>query len=128
MHWRQALRRRLEADAAVAAASEGVDWAIRPDEAPLPWLLLHLVSDERQQDLDGFIGRNPARVQVDALAGTLEQAVALAEAAIAAIAPAGTFDGVGFGRAEIEPRPDGGERTPTGFIRKISFDAIFWHD
>lgn len=131
MDWEQALRQRLLDDAAIGAiVGSGVDWSKRPQDRPLPWLGLRLVSDPRPQDLKGFVGRRQSRVQADCWAATRAEAVALREAAIACLVPAGEFHGVRFGRGFIaEPGArDLGQHTEAGFVHRDSLDFLIWHD
>lgn len=128
MNWEQAIRERLLAAPAVTAASNGVDWTERPQGEDYPWLVLQVISDPRPQDLKGFHVMRGSLLQFDALALERAQVVALRDAAIAAIAPAGEFFGVRFGRTMFEPVRDLGRNTETGFVHRDSFDATIWHD
>lgn len=129
MDWEQAVARRLLTDSAVAAlVGSRVDWNLRPHGSALPALVLTLASDPRPQTLAGFTTRRESRVQVDCHAATRGQAVALREAAIAALVQPGTFDGVGFGRGFIEIARSGGEHTESGFVHTDSFDILLWHE
>lgn len=124
-----ALRSRLLADGPVAAlVGERVDWTVRPQGAPLPAIVLTLISDERAQDYKGFIGVWRTRVQIDAYGADRAEVVAVREAAIAAITPAGTFFGTKFLRAFIDTVRDLSADIGTDFIHRDSFDAFVWHN
>ena len=62
------------------------------------------------------------------LSGSPALTAALHAIVACALAVAATSDGITFDAAEFEPRPDTGERTETGFVHRVSCDAIFWHD
>lgn len=135
MSLEEALRKRLQADpgpgALVGVHSEdggkSVDWTVRRQGAPLPAYVLETITDARPQTHDGFDGIRPTRVQVSCLAANKTAAVALREAAIAALVPAGTFAGVQFDRARVDAVRDLGAQTETGFIHREAIDFIFWH-
>lgn len=128
MTWEEALVARLNDDAAVAAATNGVSWSVRPQSSALPWLVLHAISDPRDQHLKGFYTRRGSRVQFDVMSETRAAVAALREAAIAAITPAGEFHGITFGRALIEPVTGRSQDSETAFVHRDIFDAILWHD
>lgn len=125
MGWEAALCQRLLDDPAVTC---GASYGQRPQGEGLPWITLQVVSDPRPQTLGAFQGRRESRVQIDVRAKTRAEVVALREAAIAALAPAGSFGGVLFGRANFQPVRDRGESTETGFVHRDSFDVLVWHD
>lgn len=125
MDWEQALRQRLIDDPAVTA---GAGYGPRPQAGDLPWISLQVVSDPRPQTLAGFYPNRESRVQIDVRGLRRSDVVDQREAAIAALAPAGTFSGVTFGRANFSPVRDLGEQTETGFIHRDSFDVLVWHD
>lgn len=82
-----ALRSILAADAGVAAIVAGrIRWNRMAEGDGLPGLRLSLVADPRAYDLDGKLGQQVSRVQVDALASSPEDVQALAEAVEAALA------------------------------------------
>lgn len=125
MEWEEALCRRLLADATL---NERASFGPRPQAVPLPWISLKVVSDPPVQILGKFQDRRESRVQVDVRARTRAEVIALRKAAIAALAPAGVFDGITFGRANFTPVRDLGEPTETGFVHRDSFDVLIWHD
>jgi hypothetical protein len=129
MSFEAALRGRLRSDAGVAAlAGDRIEWSVRPQGSPLPAVTLLMIAETVDQTLEDFQERQFARVQVDVRAETRSEAVALRKAVIAAVAPAGTFDGVNFGRATFDPVTDRGSNSETGFVHRDSFDLIVMHD
>jgi hypothetical protein len=129
MDWQQALARRLIADSATAAiAGNRWDWDEREQTSKLPGGVLELVSDPRPQHLAGFHARRESRVQISCLAMSRAEAVALREAAIAAVVPGGTFDGISFGRGMIENVSGDTDRTEGGRIFCQRFDLLVMHD
>ncbi|WP_454599121.1 hypothetical protein [Qipengyuania sp. SM2507] len=135
MSFEAALRVRLQDDPATEELlgvhpddeAKSIDWTVRRQGAPLPAIVLETISDPRPQTHDGFDGIRPTRVQVSCLAADKTTAVALREAAIAAMVPAGTFAGVQFDRARVDAVRDLGRQTDTGFIHREAIDFIFWH-
>lgn len=117
-----ALRARLIAAATLAGSR--IYWEDRPQAAALPAVLLSVISDNRDQHLQGF-DMNSARVQVDVLALTYEDKKSLKEAVIAALAPAQLGNGIQFMRAvdiSVVPR---NERTETRFVFRDAIDFLF---
>lgn len=135
MGWEQALRQRLLDDAAVAGlvgvhpddGGKSIEWTVRRQGAPLPAVLLQVVSDPRPQTHDGFDSIRTARVRVSVLAATRHEVMVLREAVIVALAEAGDFGGVWFDRARIELVFDAGGPSETGFIHRDSIDFNIWH-
>ena len=122
-----AIRARLLAASPVAAlVGARVSWVERPQKDALPGVTLQNVTDERTQNYAGFDAFQPGYVQIDGWAATYAQAKALKEVIIAAITPAGTFNGVRFTRAFVTAR-DLSERTDTGFIFRPSLDFTFFY-
>lgn len=105
-----------------------VYWALRPEESEYPSIVLTLVSDEREQDLNGFTVTRPTRVQFDCYAMDRGEVAQLREAVIAAVAPPALVDGVQFQRAIFEPIADRGSATEVGFVHRNQFDVIFRHN
>ena len=125
MEWEEALCRRLLADVTVG---QRAGYGPRPQNVPLPWISLKVVSDPAVQILKKFQDRRQSRVQVDVRAETRADVIALRKAVIAALAPGGLFHGITFGRANFTPVRDLGEPTETGFVHRDSFDVMVWHD
>lgn len=124
-----ALRSRLLDDADVTAiVTERVHWSVRPQDDELPSLVLQVISDPRPQTYKGAVGMRQTRVQLDCYAADRAGAVALREAVIAAITPAGTFFGTKFQRAFIDTVRDLGAHSDTAdFVHRDSIDALIWH-
>lgn len=128
MGWEIATAGRLLGAPAVAAiVGTGVDWTVRPQGAGLPWIVLELISDPRPQTMDGPDPIRPSRVRVHCMASTRKGAIALREAAIAALVPAGEFGGVWFDNSYVDQVRDLGGDTELGFIHRDSIDFIIWH-
>ncbi|MGB7407153.1 MAG: hypothetical protein WA908_01490 [Pontixanthobacter sp.] len=127
MNWEQALARRLLNDGDIAAAvATRVDWS-RRQSSMLPAIVLETISDPRPQTHDGFDTMRPTRVRVHCLAKDRQSGFPVKEAAIAALAPAGTFDGISFDRGQVDAVRDLSGDTETGFIDRQSIDFIIWH-
>lgn len=137
MEWEAALRQHLLADGAVAAlAGDRVFLNLRAQGSGFPAVVLTAVADSHPQDLDGFQGNRPGRVQVDCWAdgGALDapetraQVVALRKAVIAALAGPFTSEGRKFGRTSFMPGVGGSEAGETRWLHRERFDAMTWHD
>jgi hypothetical protein len=125
MDWHAALRARLIAASPVSAlVSSRITWVERPQMAALPAITLQTMSDDRPQHMEGFMGLNPARVQIDCWSTKHAEANDLADKAIAALAPANTANGIRFDRAFVDSKRDLGERVETQFIHRVSVDLI----
>lgn len=128
MDMQQALLARLvTADAAVAdLAADRVYWVQRPQSSALPAVTLQVISDPRPQHLEGFDDLRETRVQVDAWAATYGEVQALSEAAIAALVPERTSNGIIFNRAIVDSVRDLSEPTETLFIYRKQIDLLIW--
>lgn len=127
MSMETALRSRLLASEALAAiVGTKVDWMVRPQRDALPGVTLQIVTDERTQNFSGFDGMQPGYVQIDPWSATYAEAVAMKEAIIAAVTPAGLFFGVRFTRGFVTVR-DLGEQTDTIFVFRPSIDLTFFY-
>lgn len=129
MSMETALRARLMADGAVAAiAGTRIDWSNRPSATQYPAVTMLIVSDPRPQHMKGFQGLRSTRVQIDPMALTPAQKVALRDAVIACIVEPATEGGVIFGRGFINNVVDRGEDVAgQGFIHRDMIDATIWH-
>lgn len=128
MDWQQALRQRAKDHAGLTALAGGqVEWRER---VGFPALVLTGIADPRPLNLKSEPTNRRSRVQVDCWAKDRATATALSSAAIAALTPAGTFNGVHFGRAIVlDPGVrDLGEPTESGFVHRDSLDLEVWHD
>ncbi len=123
-----ALRARLIAASAVNALVAGrIYWVDRPQGTALPAITLQVISDERSQDMEGFVSARATNVQVDCWAISYATKAQIAEAVIAALVPAETSNGVKFLRAFVDSIRDLGERVETTFYHRTSIDLIVWH-
>lgn len=123
MDWRTALRARV-----TGLAGGRVYWADRPQSSALPAIVLTAVSDDRPQHLKGF-SLAPGRIQIDAYAATSKESWDLAEAALAALVPGGTFNGHNFSRADVAlGLRDLTERSGTTTTFRVSFDLTIHHE
>lgn len=134
MTWEEALVARLTGDAATLALIGSIDgvpsiaWDLLPEAMPHPGIVLQTISDARPQTHDGFDGFRSTRVQVRTLAADKAPAVALREAAIAALVPAGVFGGVTFLRGFVDAVRGAGSWTSPGYVFGDIADLIIWHD
>ncbi len=128
MDFQGAVRARLIANAGVIVlVAQRVYWSERPQNSPLPSISMELVSQQRPQDMAGFVGIDSSIVQVDCWATSSLSAYQIGEAVIAALIPAVTSDGVRFERAFVDSIRSFGERTETQFIHRKLIDLIFHH-
>lgn len=134
MDWQEALRARLLADGPLTAlVSTRIDWVERPQGKSLPAVTLQGISDAREQNLKGFEGLQPARVQYDVWGDTYASVRDTVEALIAAAVPSQTGNGHRFTRAMVElPPRDLTERVSAGdglnkTVFRTTFDLIHHH-
>jgi len=128
MSWEVAAAGRLLGASAVAIlVGQRVDWTRRPQGAPLPAVVLELITDPRPQTHDGADSIRWSRVRAKCLAETRAGAIALREAVIAALVPAGEFGGVWFDNSYVDQVRDLGGDTETGFVECDGVDFILWH-
>lgn len=129
MDFQEGVRARLIADSAVAAiVGDRVAWMARAKGAPLPAIVLQVVSDPRPSHLKGLEGARSTTVQCDCWAEDYGAAVALARAAIAALVPPETITGKQFGNAQVIGQRDLSEDTDDGkFLHRQSVDFIIRH-
>lgn len=128
MSWEAAAAGRLlDAPAVATIVGQRVDWTRRPQGAPLPAIVLELISDPRPQTHDGADSIRWSRVRAKCLAETRAGAISLREAVIAALVPAGAFGGVWFDNSYVDQVRDLGGDTETGFVECDAVDFILWH-
>lgn len=125
MDMQAALRARLVAAATLAGSR--VYWLDRPQGTDLPSITLQTVSGDRPQHMAGFQGTRSSRVQMDVWAASYSAARQIMDAAVAAIAPKNTSNGIEFGRTFFEDERDFTERLETQTIYRTSVDLIVWH-
>lgn len=127
MDMEAALRARLLAAAPVTALiGQRVYWVDRPQSTALPAIVLQVISDPRPQHLKGFQELRETRVQMDIFDTSYAQVRAVTEAALAAIVPENTSNGIIFNRALVDASRDLGERTETAFIHRTQIDLLVW--
>lgn len=128
MAWEVDLRARLLGTPSVTErVGQRVDWSRRPQADDYPAVTLLVVSDERPQHMKGFQGLRGSRVQVDVMARTAPEKVALREAVIAAVAGPFIQGGTSFGRSAGITVRDLGQNDTGGFIHRDSIDLTIWH-
>lgn len=128
MDWQGALRARLIAAAPVTAlVAQRVYWVDRPQTSSLPAITLQTIIEDRPQTMAGFDGLDRSLVQMDVWGTTYAQVQQVKEAALAAVVPENTGNGVHFARAFIDTIRDLGERVETQFIHRASIDLIIHH-
>lgn len=126
MNWQTALCQRLLDDAAVAALiGSSAEWDVRTG---MPGVVLELITDPRPQTMKGFQQLRRSRVQVTCYAAKKLTAVAIREAAIAALVPAGVFGGERFERGFVDGGRGTKENTETGTVHRESIDLLIWHE
>ena len=137
MSWDSTLRGRLLGDATIAATigSEAgvasIDWDVRRPNAPLPGIVLQVISDGRPQNHDGFDGVWWSRVQLRTQALDRATATALREAAIATLVEPGEFasdSGVTtFMRGFVDAVRGATVQSETRTVFGELTDFILWH-
>lgn len=126
MDFEGALRARLTGAAAVTSVvGQRIYWVDRPQASALPAITLQIVDDPREQNMAGFQSRLFCTVQVDVWATSYAQGKSAKEAAIAALTPETTANGIKFGTATNIQARDLSERTETQFIYRPSIDFRF---
>ena len=124
-----AFRARLVADTAVAAAvSTRIYWGVVPQNATLPYVRLHIISDPRPEHLKGYQGSRRTRIQVSIFAKSFKDAKRIGSNIVKAVSgPWSTPDGK-VGRVKCEgPREGQGSDTPNGFIHHQIVEAMMEH-
>ena len=121
MSFEEALRTRIKA--AIAGAAP-VEWESRKG---YPCIVLSIVTQSIGRHMTGDDGLRSPRVQIDALALDNPTKVALRDAAVAAITPAGVVGGVRFGRAQQLRWSNASEQTDTDFVFREMIEAVLPH-
>jgi hypothetical protein len=119
-----ALRARLLGE---TPASDRVYWLNRPQASALPSITLQTISGDYPQTYDGLQSTRSPRIQLDAWAASYAEARAVCAAAITALAPKGTSNGIVFDNTQFESERDFLEREGTTDIYRTSVDLIVWH-
>lgn len=125
MDFEQGIVARLEQAATLAA--DRVYWVERPQDAEMPDITLHAISDPRLEHLKGDQGARFTRMQCDCRAETFAEARQLADQAIAALRGPVTIEDKKFGNARVEGPRDLPERQSEKTIHRRSVDFIIWH-
>ncbi|MGL5447898.1 MAG: tail completion protein gp17 [Rhabdaerophilum sp.] len=129
MSWQAAVVTRLMEDLTVfGLVGENIEWDDRAPDAPLPAIMLQTITDDRPQTHDGFDDFRGTRVQINCLARTKNQAAALLEAVIAALAPSAEVGAVTFLRSFVDNGGSDAEQTGSGRICRERTDLIIWHN
>jgi hypothetical protein len=132
MRWQGAALARLRANAGFQAVigldSEGrrkAYWDEAPQGVTRPYVTLFDPSGIRGQNLGGW-DLPEARLQIDAWGDTKDQTIEIMEAALAALIPGGTNNGVTFQRAEVSIAPHGrsGERDGNTPVKRRMAELI----
>lgn len=123
-----AMRARLLADAAVSAVcGDRVAWTNRPQASAYPAVTMLVISDQYDQHMKGFQGLRGTRVQIDCMARSAAEKVALRDAVIAAIAGPFVQGSTSFDRSQRITVRDLGADSTGGFIHRDSIDLTIWH-
>lgn len=105
-----------------------VTWLERPQLAGLPAITLQVISDPRPLNLKGFDDARSTDIQADCWGRTYKEAVILARAVIACLAPPAVIEGKKFGNAQVSGPRDLGETVPDGsFVHRQSLDLTIRH-
>ena len=124
----QALVTRLLADTGLAAAvDDRIHWSIVPQDTPLPYIRLQVVSDHEDTDIKGRPLPHDARVQMDCFAMSYGETRMLAKLVKAALREPAQVAGVQFGRAQFAGPRDGGEDGDGSWVHRASLDCALWH-
>ena len=129
MAWEADLIARLLADATVAGmVGDNIEWDERVPGGALPAIVIDLISDPRPQNNDGFDGFRGSRIQLNVHARTKAEAIALRDAAIDVLVPAGVVGGTTFLRSFVDNGGSDAEPTDSGRLRREHVDLIIWHN
>lgn len=112
----------------IKAVADEVHWSVRPQNTPLPCVVLTVVADNRSQNMGGLDTFRDTRVQIDCYGATYKAAADLREAVIDAVLPEATVSGVTFLRAFVNTVLDRGDQTEAGFIHREMIDLSLWHN
>lgn len=123
MSFEAALRSRLS-----GLRPAGAHWGRRPQDSGMPIVVMQTVADPRPQHMRGPQRFRSTRVQIDAMAFSAMEKIALREDIITAIMPEGEFGGIHFRRGFVSEVRDLSEDTDTAFVHRDVIDATFWHD
>lgn len=122
MSFETALRARLKVAPGLGGVS--VEWSRRKQ---YPAVVLTTASFQLGRHMVGFDRWQRPRLQIDVFALDALTKVALRDAVIAAIAPAGLVDGIRFGRAIEVRHTDMSQETDTDFVFRDMIEAVLPH-
>ena len=129
MSWEAAvIARLLAAPTMTALIGDRAEWDDLAPDSLMPALMLQLITDGRTQTHDGIDAFSGDRVQVNGLGRTKAEAVAVCDAAVAVLVPAGEQNGTIFLESFIDGGGSDAERTPTGRRNRKRTDLIIWHN
>lgn len=128
MDWQGAFQARLAGAAGVSTlVGTRIYWVERPQATALPAITLQTITEERAQHFGGFQSLQMARVQLDVWGSTYAAVRAVTEAAIAAVVPEQSGNGVWFDRAMIDDIFDSSERQGDATVFRSRIDFIIHH-
>lgn len=121
------LRARLVNDATIAGmVGTRIYWKIRPQNTDLPAIVLGTVSGRREQVMDGPMGTQGTRVQIDCMATSKGAAIALRNAVFALVEGRGTQGATTFQGGFVNLYRDTVDDTVDGVIHTEMVDATVW--
>jgi len=103
-----------------------VYWEYRPQNTPLPAIVLHEINSPLDQTFDGPMGTQGERVQADCMTKTKVEAWALRDAVTAALIAPGMTGATEFQGGTINLRRPVKEDTPDGVVHTFQIDATIW--
>lgn len=111
----------------VTGSEERIFPLVLPQPEKLPALVYQLVGNVPEQDMDGVVNLESARVQVDAHARTHPAAKQLGRAVRKAVeAYVGRMGDVRVHQVRVEGERDWYDDVPRAFVRSV--DLLIWHD
>jgi len=122
MAFKAALRAHLK------AITPEVHWVVRPQNTPLPAIVLQTINETVERDMDGATGNASGRVQISCFANSHTAAETLKDDVLAAIE--GSFT-VGDTVITLQGEPDWfdrGTNTATGYVHNCLVEARFYHN
>lgn len=101
-------------------------WKARAQNSILPAIVLHTISGRLDQHMDGPMGTQGYRLQVDCMASTKLAVEALRTAVVAALVTPGTTGGTTFQGAFVNLFRDDFETLPEGAVHTEMVDVTVW--
>lgn len=124
MDFTQALKQRLLADSGVKALTTQLHWGAVPQNTPLPYVRLTVISQTQEDHLEGYAAQQEARVQVDCMAAKHGEARAIANAIKAAVALPASVGGIQFNYCPAEGPRESGEDVGQERVFLASVDLL----